>query len=56
MVELTNEEKKAVVYLLKQELKEFEEQEKDITRPSAALLAIEESYDEFLKKLIKKLE
>lgn len=37
------------------ELKEFEESTEDI-RPSAPFLAVEEKYDELIKKVLKKLQ
>jgi len=55
MVQLDQKEKKLVKMLLDNELKTFEEEEGKIT-PDLRLLEIEERYDLFLKKLLKKLE
>jgi len=56
--ELKKEEKEAINYLIKQELKRFKEEEKEMQelRPSLPFLAVEETYEEFLEKLLKKLE
>ena len=57
-LELKKEEKDALKYLIKQELKRFKEQEKEMEelRPNLPFLAVEETYEDFLKKLLKKLE
>ena len=55
-MELSKDEKKLIKFLIKQELKKFEEQEEEALRPSAPFLAVEEKYDEFLKKVLKKFE
>jgi len=55
-MELSKEEKELVKFLIKQELKKFEEQEEEQIRPDAPFLAVEEKYDEFLKKTLKKFE
>jgi hypothetical protein len=56
--ELTKEEKEALKYLIKQELKRFKEQEKEMEelRPNLPFLAVEEKYEDLLEKLFKKLE
>ncbi len=56
--ELTKEEKEALRYLIKQELKRFKEQEKEMEelRPNLPFLAVEEKYEDVLEKLLKKLE
>jgi len=56
--ELKKEEKEALRYLIKQDLKRFKKEEKEMKelRPVLPFLAVEESYEEFLKKLLKKLE
>ena len=56
--ELKKEEKEALRYLIKQDLKRFKEEEKEMKelRPNLPFLAVEETYEEFLKKLLKKLE
>jgi hypothetical protein len=56
--ELTKEEKEALKYLIKQELKRFKEQEKEMEelRPELPFLAVEESYEDLLERLLKKLE
>ncbi len=56
--ELTKEEKEALKYLIKQELKRFKEQEKEMEelRPELPFLAVEEKYEDLLEKLFKKLE
>jgi hypothetical protein len=51
----TQKEKELVKYLVKKELKTFENEEKEI-RPSLPFLKREEEYDLFLKALLKKLE
>ncbi|MBW2965984.1 hypothetical protein KY342_02690 [Candidatus Woesearchaeota archaeon] len=57
-LELKKEEKDALKYLIKEELKRFKEQEKEMEelRPNLPFLAVEETYEEFLEKLLKKLE
>ncbi len=57
-LELKKEEKDALKYLIKQELKRFKEQEKEMEelRPNLPFLAVEETYEEFLEKLLKRLE
>ncbi len=57
-LELKKEEKEALKYLIKQELKRFKEQEKEMEelRPELPFLAVEENYEDFLEKLLKKLE
>ena len=56
--ELTKEEKEALKYLIKEELKRFKEQEKEMEelRPNLPFLAVEEKYEDVLEKLLKKLE
>jgi len=56
--ELKKEEKEALKYLIKQELKRFKEQEKEMEelRPELSFLAVEESYEDMLERLLKKLE
>lgn len=56
--ELTKEEKEALKYLIKEELKRFKEQEKEMEelRPNLPFLAVEEKYEDLLEKLLKKLE
>ncbi|MBW2981245.1 hypothetical protein KY343_00050 [Candidatus Woesearchaeota archaeon] len=56
--ELKKEEKEALKYLIKQELKRFKEQEKGIKelRPELPFLAVEENYEVLLEKLLKKLK
>jgi len=56
--ELKKEEKEALKYLIKQELKRFKEQEKEIEelRPNLPFLAVEEKYEDLLERLLKKLE
>lgn len=58
MTNLTSNEKKAIRFLIKNELKEFEEQKQELEdfRPGVNFLAVEEKYDELLKKILKKLE
>jgi len=55
--ELKKEEKEALKYLIRQELKRFKEGEKQMEelRPELPFLAVEETYEEFLGKLLKKL-
>jgi hypothetical protein len=55
--ELKKEEREALRYLIKQELKRFKEQEKEMKelRPVLPFLAVEENYEDFLEKLLKKL-
>ncbi|MBW2978319.1 hypothetical protein KY331_05730 [Candidatus Woesearchaeota archaeon] len=55
-IELSKEEKELIKALLKQELKRFEKKETEILTENPPLLAIEEKYDEFLKKVLKKLK
>lgn len=57
-LELKKEEKEALKYLIKQELKRFKEQEKEMEelRPELSFLAVEENYEVLLEKLLKKLE
>jgi uncharacterized membrane protein YheB (UPF0754 family) len=55
-VELSEDEKKLIKSLLNQEVKKFEEQEKEQIRPEVPFLAVEEKYDEFVKKLLRKFE
>lgn len=52
----TEDEKKLLKMLVKKELDDFESEEKIIHPEMPQLLAIEESYDEFLKKLLEKLK
>ena len=55
--ELKKEEKEALKYLIRQELKRFKEGEKQMEelRPELPFLAVEETYEEFLENLLKKL-
>ncbi len=57
-LELKKEEKDALKYLIKQELKRFKEQEKEMEelRPNLPFLAVEETYEEFLEKLLRRLK
>ena len=57
-LELKKGEKDALKHLIKQELKRFKEGEKEMKelRPNLPFLAVEETYEEFLEKLLKKLE
>ena len=57
-LELKKEEKDALKYLIKEELKRFKEQEKEMEelRPNLPFLAVEETYEDMLEKLLKKLE
>jgi len=52
----TNTEKELLRELVQKEKKQFEEEEKTIRPDFPDVLALEENYDEFLKKLLKKLE
>ena len=54
-IEITPDEKKLLKHLVEKEIESFEEQEEAATK-TIALLAIEEKYDEFLKRLKKKLD
>ena len=56
--ELKKEEQEALKYLIEQELKRFREDEKEMKelRPELSFLAVEETYEEFLERLLKKLE
>lgn len=54
-MEFEKNEKVLLKHLVKKELDEVEKQEEVIT-PDIPLLELEEKYDLFLKKLIKKLE
>ncbi|MBD3259016.1 hypothetical protein GF371_00105 [Candidatus Woesearchaeota archaeon] len=51
----TKKEKECLKYLVKKELKNFEEEKETIMDPQAGFLATEERYDLFLKNLLKKL-
>ena len=55
--ELKKEEKEALRYLIRQELKRFKEGEEQMEelRPELPFLAVEETYGEFLEILLKKL-
>jgi len=53
-IELSKEEKELIKFLLQQELKKFEEEEEEIRTEQAPFLAVEEKYDELLKKILKK--
>ena len=53
-MELTNQEKELIKFLVKQELKKVEETEEDI-RPPIGFLAAEEKYEVLLENLLKKL-
>ncbi|MBD3248651.1 hypothetical protein GF336_01260 [Candidatus Woesearchaeota archaeon] len=57
-MELTDEEKKFLKFLLKKELSTLEKQEKTIEdfEPEFQFLAAEEKYELLLKDMIKKLE
>ena len=57
-IEFKKEEKDALKYLIKAELKRFKEQEKEMEelRPNLPFLAVEETYEDMLEKLLKKLE
>jgi len=57
-LELKKEEKDALKYLIKEELKRFKEKEKEMEdlRPNLPFLAVEEKYDDFLEKLLKRLD
>ena len=55
-IELSNDEKELIKALLKQELKKFEKKETEILTENPPLLAVEEKYDELLKKILKKFK
>ncbi len=56
-MQITNDEKKLLKILVKQEIKSFETEGKTIiVEDFPDFLAIEEKYDTFLEKLLKKLE
>ncbi len=57
-MELTDEEKKFLRYLLRKELSTLEEQEKTIEdfEPEFQFLAAEERYESLLKDLLRKFE
>ena len=50
----TDDETKLLKHLVEQELKKFEEEEEQIRPLVPQFLAIEEKYNEFLQKLLKK--
>ena len=54
-MELTNQEKEALKYILQKEIKEVEEQGEEI-RPNVSFLAVEERYEDLLKLLLKKIK
>lgn len=55
-MQLSEEEKKVVKSLIEKELKKFEKEEEQTIRDSTPkFFAAEIKYDEFLKKLLKKL-
>ncbi len=58
MKQLTKNEKEVLRFLLKQELKEFIEQKKELKelRPELAFLTIEEKYDELLDSILEKIK
>jgi len=51
----TDDEKKLLKLLVKKEIEESELKEKRIIDDSPSELKVEEKYDEFLKKILKKL-
>lgn len=53
---LEKDEKKLLGWLVEKELKEFEKDEEEIRPVVPQFLAIEENYEEFLKKLKDKLD
>ncbi len=53
---LTKDEKDLLTYLTRQELKKLEEDDKSIIFEPPSFLALEERYEEFLERLLKKLE
>jgi len=55
-MELTKDEKELIKSLLKKEIKSFEKADSEILTENPPLLAVEEKYDEFLKKILKKFE
>lgn len=55
-MELSKDEKELIKSLLKKELDSFEKEDSAILTENPPLLALEEKYDEFLKKLLKKFD
>ena len=51
---ITNQEKELIRFLIKKELKTVKKSEEDI-RPHAKFFAAEEKYENFLEELLKKL-
>ena len=54
-MELSKKEKDLILFLVKRELRDLIDAEKDI-RPPVGFLAAEEKYETFLEDLLKKLE
>ena len=55
-IELSKEEKEFIKSLLSLELKKFSKEESEILTENPPMLAMEEKYDDFLKKILKKLK
>ena len=55
-MELTNQEKEIIKFLIERELKAVEKKEEDIKTEGPVLLAAEEKYEIVLEKLLKKLK
>lgn len=53
---LTTDEKQLLLHLAQQEYAKFEKDEDSIIFQPPAFLALEEKYEEFLERLIQKLE
>jgi hypothetical protein len=53
---LTKDEKDFLAYLTREELKKFEKDEESVIFEPPSFLALEERYEEFLERLLKKLD